>query len=475
MKVVARLKYSLLLMAFGVHTFAFGDNQTDTVSTILPETSLPFRVTIQQASFSLPNGIHSGISAMHNGKWLFLAGRTNGMHTFNNTTDNFPPSQQNQIVYVVDPVKKTIKARALSDSKSGLTQTQIDLLSVTSPQFYQSGKRVYMTGGYGVITATGEFSTKDVLTAIDVAGLMHWVTHPSKHETAAQHIRQISNPIFQVTGGYMDQIGKKPTLLVFGQNFAGFYFHAGVGVYTEQVRRFRIHDNGKKLKVSVKSSKPTVSNSSYRRRDLNVVPVMRKQHGKVVPSLVALSGVFTLTDGIWTVPVSISATGSTKMADPTLSTTFKQGMNNYHCAQFGMFSNKHGNMYSVLLGGISYGSFSTGSFVTDAEFPFTNEVTTIQINKKGQYQQFVMSGTYPTIISTQSNPGNQLLFGTGAYFMPAKGVDTYSNHVIKLDRLKKRKVVGYIVGGIQSTLPNTDVSSDSAASPYIFEVVVEPQ
>ena len=35
-------------------------------------------------------------------------------------------------------------------------------------------------------------------------------------------------------------------------------------------------------------------------------------------------------------------------------------------------------------------------------------------------------------------------------------------------------VVGYIVGGIQSTLPNTNVESDSAASPYIFTVTLVP-
>jgi hypothetical protein len=35
-------------------------------------------------------------------------------------------------------------------------------------------------------------------------------------------------------------------------------------------------------------------------------------------------------------------------------------------------------------------------------------------------------------------------------------------------------VVGFIVGGIQSTLPNTTAESDSAASPYIFTVTLVP-
>ena len=33
-------------------------------------------------------------------------------------------------------------------------------------------------------------------------------------------------------------------------------------------------------------------------------------------------------------------------------------------------------------------------------------------------------------------------------------------------------MIGYIVGGIMSTLPNTNVRSDTAASPYIFKVTL---
>jgi hypothetical protein len=105
-----------------------------------------------------------------------------------------------------------------------------------------------MTGGYGVDTATGQFSTKDALTAIFVPGLMHWVEEIVANEAAAQYIRHIFDPIFQVTGGYMTRASRNMTLLIFGQNFEGFYVPSASGVYTRQVRRFRIIDDGVTLR-----------------------------------------------------------------------------------------------------------------------------------------------------------------------------------------------------------------------------------
>ena len=47
--------------------------------------------------------------------------------------------------------------------------------------------------------------------------------------------------------------------------------------------------------------------------------------------------------------------------------------------------------------------------------------------------------------------------------------------MLNYDELGRAPVaVGYIVGGIQSTLPNTNTTSDSAASPYVFTVTLVP-
>lgn len=455
-------------------TYCISPNQTQDLSPIFPPTDLPFKVQIELADFSLPNGLQTFARGTYKGKWLLLAGRTNGLHGFSDTPLNFPPREQNRVVYVVDPIKKTVAARELTDPSSGLTIPQIDSLSVTSPQFYQSGKTLYMTGGYGIDQLTGTFSTKDTLTAIDIPGLMHWVTHPYSGETAVEHIRQIADPIFQVTGGYMAQIDNGPTLLVFGQNFQGTYSDSSNGAYTQQVRRFKIIDNGRKLDVVKLSPIPEIPDPNYRRRDLNVLPVIRSKRGKLRQELVALSGVFTVDTGIWTVPVEIKANGKSFMPDPLLPTTFKQGMNNYNSATLGLYSRSTGDMFMVLLGGITFGFFADGTFQTDAEIPFTNEVTTVQLDRHGHYTQYLMDAQYPFIPSLFVNPGNALLFGSTADFITVDGINQYKNGVIKLDSIKHPKVVGYIVGGIHSTVPNTTTIFDSAASPYIFKVTVIP-
>ncbi len=448
---------------------AVNPNQTETTSPIYPGSELPFSIDIEEADFSLPNGIHSGVTAIHDGKWLLLAGRTNGLHGFD-ATDNFPPSQQNTTVYVVDPKKKKVYTRSLKDAGSGLSQKQIDSLSVVSPQSYQDGKTLYMTGGYGINTANGTFSTKNALTAIDIPGLMDWVMEPKHSKKAKYYIRQIFDPIFQVTGGYMTKNSDGLTLLIFGQNFEGPYTDSSNGVYLEQIHRFIIDGDTKKLTIKKKETLPETRNPNYRRRDLNVVPIVLKEDWDACQSFLALSGVFTEAGGIWTVPVFITKNGKAYMPNPSDPDTFKQGMNNYASPTICLFSNENRKSYTILLGGLSYGFFQDGTFQKDEDIPFINQVTTIRIDKHKKFKQYLMDAEYPVILSTGSNPGNQLLFGAGAKFMPVKLPD-YKNGVIKLDLLKcKRELIGYIVGGIASTLTFTNTRSDSMASSYIFKV-----
>lgn len=449
-------------------------NQTSSISPIFFEEGLPFRVEIELADFILPKGLQSYVMGTYQGKWLLLAGRTNGLHGFDNGSNNFLPQEQNKVVYVVDPVRKKIFSRSLTGRHSGLTLKQIDLLSVTNAQYYQSNHTLYMTGGYGIDSSTRDFSTKDALTAINVPGLIHWVVHPFDHETAAQHIRQIFDPVFQITGGYMTQIENGPTLLVFGQNFQDAYTPNSNGEYSQQIRRFYILDDGRVLSTLVLDPSPEQPDSNYRRRDLNVVPIIHSKCGYPVARLLALSGVFTLEGGIWTIPVKINSWGFPSMAPPSAPFAFKQGMNNYSCPTLGLYSKRSGNMYTILFGGISFGYFENGEFQTDQEIPFINQVTTIKLDPSGHYQQYLMNAEYPVILSKQSNPGNRLLFGASAQLILNEKLPTYKNDVLKLDKIDKRIVVGHIVGGIQSTLPNTTNRSDTAASPYIFRVILTP-
>lgn len=443
--------------------FLYG-NQTATLSPVLPENALPFTLEIEQASFSLPAGIQAYASAIYKDRWVLLAGRSNGLHGFDNVGNNFPPTDQNRAVYVIDP--ETGESRFRSLDESGLTISEIDSLSVTAAQSFQKGKYLYLVGGYGINRLTDEMETKSTLTTINLSKLIDWVK--GKKENLIDAIKQVSDPLLQVTGGFLYQLNDhEPFLLMLGQNFIGLYRDGSNGIYTEQIRPFWVNDK----KLSILPDRTRVEMPDYRRRDLNIAPVILNDKF----AYIAFAGVFTLDTGVWTVPITIEPNGSSYEPDPNDPSTFKQAMNHYNCATFGLYSSKTKDMYVVFPGGISFGYFSGGEFLTDPEFPFINQVTTIKIDKKNRFTQYLMNAEYPFIASTGTNPGNQLLFGAEAVFFQKKGIELYSNEVIRLDKIKKPTVIGYIAGGIMSTLPNTTSRADSTASPYVFKVTLIPK
>ena len=70
------------------------------------------------------------------------------------------------------------------------------------------------------------------------------------------HIRQISDPLFQVTGGRLEKIGEL-YYLVGGQKFIGRYNPMGpdmgpgfIQEYTNQIRKFTIEDDRKHYRYS---------------------------------------------------------------------------------------------------------------------------------------------------------------------------------------------------------------------------------
>lgn len=83
------------------------DNQTATVSEVLSDHSLPFRIKLVEADFQLPFGVQSYIHGTYHDKFLIITGRVGGLHGFvQNSTDNFPTNQQNTTIFVIDPMKK---------------------------------------------------------------------------------------------------------------------------------------------------------------------------------------------------------------------------------------------------------------------------------------------------------------------------------------------------------------------------------
>ena len=439
--------------------------------------ALPYRVSLQPYDFgpaALPT-LHSFAAAENDGEWVLIAGRTNGLHGFSQVAaGNFPPQFQNREVWVIDPVTRESWSRSLEEVSAGVTNAELNSLTQTNNQFYQRGDRLYMTGGYGVQLILPDNSplngTFDTLSAIDLPGIVDWVK--GGPGTAKDHIRQISDPLFRVTGGAMYEIGGR-THLVFGQNFQGNYTPNTNGIYSNQVRSFDIVDDGTTLGIANPASTPVLP--EYRRRDLNIVPVLRPAAGGGLDQeLLVLSGVFTPTFGAWTVPVEIDSQGNPTMADPNDPDTFKQGMNGYHSAKLGLFSESRSEMHEVLFGGISlqYLDTTTGQIATDNGLPFINDVSSIVIDAAGHYSQHRI-GEFPVLTDLA---GIRLRFGANSEFFLAEGIDVYENGVLKLDAITQPTTVGYIFGGIAANGPHTRGVPGvvSAASNTIFEVVLIP-
>ncbi len=452
--------------------YSQGANQTATLSPLQPASNLPYRIQLTEVDYSNVNlpTLHSYAAGTFDNKWVFISGRTNGLHGFDSVLapeENFPIQSQNRDVWVVDLETKQSWSRPLDDPTSGLTESQILSLATTNNQFYQREETLYLTGGYGVLENGEDFSTFDALSAIDLPGLGNWVMNGTG--SAAANIRQIHDPIFRVTGGAMHEIDGK-THLVFGQDFVGVYTPFGEGTYTRQVRSFDIVDDGTNLSVANITSTPIVAD--YKRRDLNIVPILSPDGvGGVEEKLMALSGVFTPTTGAWTVPVEIDANGQPTMADPAAPATFKQGFNGYHSAKLGLFSESSGAMSEVLFGGISVQFLDevTGLVMTDNALPFVNDITAIQIDFAGKYTQHHM-GYFPELFDTDNI---RLRFGANSEFLIAGGIPVFDNGVIDFDQLAGGEtILGHIFGGIVTNGPHTRRGAASSGSNHVFAVSI---
>lgn len=454
-------------------TGAHAQNQTATVTPLAPASDLPFRVEVRRletGAMALPT-LHSFAAAEYDGKWILFGGRTNGMHGFETATPalNFPASSQNLDVWVIDPVTRQTWSRSLGDGTSGLSAAAITALTTSHAQSAQKGDRFYIVGGYSIVS--GANGTLNTLTAITLPGMLAWAM--GGPGTAAPFVRQSTDPLFTVTGGHMLELNNRMQLIM-GNNFVGEYLPTRSGTYTRQIRSFDIVDDGVTVAAANWVSTPT--NNNYRRRDLNVVPQIRPDGANgVLTAAAALSGVFTPTDGAWTVPVSIDPTGTPSMAVATAATTFKQGFNGYETASLGLYGAASRQMHTLLLGGMSlqYLNEQTGQLVTDNQLPFVNDLTAVSLDENGAYSQRHL-GYFPFLTDST---GARLRFGTNAKFFVSDGVPTYPNHVIKLDGLAGGTRLGYVFGGLVSNAPNTRgvAGTMSAASNQMFEVLIYPR
>jgi hypothetical protein len=447
-------------------------NQTPTVSPVSLDTdALPYAVTLRRVKTPSPlPTLQSFATATHNGLWVLIGGRTNGLHNFSkDPLKNFPPSEQNRKIWVIDPATWKVWSRRLDDSR--LDRKQIDELASTATASVQVGNTLYVVGGYGYSKKVEDFRTFPTMTSFEVKQLVDWVRKDGE-QGLEKIIRQVRDEVLRVTGGQLALIGDR-FILAFGQNFKGGYgADDAKQVYTGQVRSFEVIEKGNTLKLrDIRRSPSQPDRTDYRRRDYNMLPFIDTTGGTPQDALTAFAGVFTKTGGIYTVPVEIDAKGRPSMADPDAKATFKQAMNGYNAANLAIFDAKSGDSHSLFFGGISYVTYKHGEFVEDANIPFINDATAIVRKPNGKYRQYLV-GSFP-FVSGPDVP--KYRFGAEAAVFLAPGVPTTGNAMVDLRALKQKvgkgkTVIGWIYGGIAAEKSNF---GQSVASNEVFEIVLD--
>ena len=472
------MNYSFPVIALGLFPFSatlVAQHQT-TLDPPIIGGELPYAIELHEVSLApapVPT-LHSVAAGNWQGQWVLLAGRTAGLHGLTGF-NAFDPQAENREVWVIDPTTRQSWHKSLLETNpaSGLTADGVDSLSSVNSQFHQQDQTLLVVGGYGYKRSVAAYRTYDTLTFIDLPGLIGWVKQPSGAETsrAVDHIQQLRNAYFQVTGGSLKRLHGEYQL-VMGQNYTGSYRPFFNGIYTRQVRRFQVVAASEGWTVPAESMLATVPADAYRRRDLNVATILQAgaQPGIYEERAVVFSGVFTLEGGVWTVPVLIAPGGVVTMDNPTAPDTLRQGFQIYHSAKVGLFHRATREMHVVMFGGITVleHNSATGQFIADEQAPFTNQCGVVVRRQDGKFRQYFLPTRFPLI---QTPTGKELRFGANAEFFPAAGIPMLTAEVIDLTQLQGRTVIGHIFGGIVADAGN---GGPTGASGRVFEVVLTP-
>ncbi len=409
-------------------------------------------IVLQEISIPQMPGLHSFAWAQHNGEWLMLGGRTEGLHQ-RQPFAAFGVAGSNTSVYVVNPETKQLWSAPMSTLPAAVYQQ----LQSTNMEFGQVDDVLYIIGGYGYSALASDHITHPRLTAVDVSATIAAIKNS---QPIAPNFRSLQDERMAVTGGYLGRLGDQ-FMLVGGQRFIGRYNPMGptsgpgfFQEYTNAIRRFRIVDSGTALSIADFSE--VVDTLELHRRDFNMVSQIFPDGSQ---GFTAFSGVFQYGADIpWLNTVDISAT------DYTVVPVFEQLLNQYHSAHMPVYSTAEGRMQTVFFGGIGRYYFNAnGQLVDDSDVPFTNTISTVLREADGSMEEYAL-GEMPALL------------GAGAEFMENRLLPLIFGDILDLDALVGDTVLaGHIVGGIQSSARNiffVNTGTQSNASARIFRVLL---
>ncbi len=401
---------------------------------------------VPKAVNNLP-GLHSYVFAQHQGKWLIIGGRKDGLHS-RQPFNAFPASQNNTDIYVVDVKNNQLWPSTVNVLPTGLKEQ----LQSTNMNFYQDNDTLYIIGGYGFSPSSNNHITFPYLTTVAVADLINAIQND---ESIKPYFKQIQSDVFAVTGGHLKKLNNL-FYLVGGHRFDGRYNPMGnptfTQAYTNQIRTFTINNSDSQLSFDNYSA--ITDPIHLRRRDYNLLP-------QIFPSgeqgFTISSGVFQINADLpFLYPVDIKESGYTPVP------TFNQYLSNYHSAVATLYDSTSNDMHSLFFGGISQYYYQDGKLIKDDLVPFVKTISRLTRDAKGNLTEFQLPIEMPA------------LSGSSAEFIPNLDIPHYSNKVVKLNEVTQNIfMIGHLYGGINSSDINPfsrNQTNLTAADNSIYEV-----
>jgi len=412
-----------------------------------------FEISIEPLTISGLGGLHSFAFGQHQGKWLLVGGRLDGLHQ-RQPWASFDVAGNNNQLIVVDPVTQHKWAASLASLPTSLQEQ----LSSTNMEFFQEGDYLYFVGGYGYSATADDHITYSNLTAINIPETINAVINNTDLST---FFRQITDPQFQVTGGHLNKIDDTYYLLG-GQKFIGRYNPMGpdfgpgfIQEYTNAVRKFNLSDDG--AAITITHLTPHFDTVNLHRRDYNA-------ESQILPNgnqgITMFSGVFQYdADLPFLNSVTIDADGY------AVNNTFQQYYNHYHCPVIPLYSELNNEMHNLFFGGIAQFYDDAGTLVQDDNVPFVNTIARVTRDANGTMAEYKLPIVMPALL------------GSGAEFIPNLEFPHFDNEVFKLDSLTNDSIlIGYIFGGISSSQPNIffiNNGTQSHANNQLFKVYIK--
>jgi len=397
-------------------------------------------------------GLHSFNFSQHDGKWLIIGGRKDGLHTL--VPGAFPASLRNDSIYVVNPESGQVW-------KSGLTalpQRLRDQMSSTNANFITEHGYLFIAGGYGYDLTRDMKITFPMLTAIRVDSLIHAVMHG---QDISPWFQTLTDDYFAVTGGRL--------------NYHNGYFYLAVGhrfdgevspipviagdtaywqAYTYAIRKMQIYADFDTLYFTPVDE--WVDVPQMRRRDYNLVKQIFPDR---TVGFTIFSGVFPqeFVGLPYLNPIDFNEGGYTVIHH------FNQHLNHYHCANIPVYDSAANAMHTVFFGGVAQFTLDeNGTYVEDQGFPFVKTIARVTRLSDGTLQEVKLGTEMPALL------------GSGSEFIINEHLPRLEHEIIDLNRISADSFfAGYIVGGIYSGRQyalSFDPELNSHADPTIYKV-----